>query len=122
MIAVGIHALATIGRPAAAAAPVRDLWRGVIVNVTSPHPWIFWIGAGAPLLVSAWRDSPILGVLFLVGFYSLLIGSKIVLAWVAAATGERLSTVWRRRLITIGGLTLIAGGAFLIWQAAAGRL
>ncbi|HSG80524.1 MAG TPA: LysE family transporter, partial [Acidimicrobiia bacterium] len=56
-------------------AGTRDLWRGIFVNALSPHPWIFWLGAGAPLLVTAWRDSAAQGVLFLVGFYALLVGS-----------------------------------------------
>ncbi len=100
----------------------RDLWRGVLVNVLSPHPWIFWLGAGGPLLVTAWRDSAPRGVLFLAGFYALLVGSKIGIAWAVARGRRRLSDRWRRRLLVAGGVFLALGGAVLAWESAAGTL
>jgi threonine/homoserine/homoserine lactone efflux protein len=103
-------------------APSVDLWRGVVVNVLSPHPWIFWIGVGAPLLVSSWRDAPERGIAFLVGFYFLLVGSKLVIAWLVARAGRRLGSVARTRLLVAGGLLLVAGGAVLLWEAATGSL
>jgi threonine/homoserine/homoserine lactone efflux protein len=100
----------------------KDLWRGVLVNAISPHPWIFWIGIGAPLLVSAWRRSPGFGVAFLVGFYGMLVGSKVVLAGVVAAGRSRLSPGVRSRFVVGGGLLLMVGGVVLLWEATAGRL
>jgi len=99
-----------------------DVWRGVAINALSPHPWIFWIGVGAPLLVAAWRDSPGLGVAFLVGFYLLLVGSKVVIAAAVSRARQRLTTRWRRRLVVGGGALLILGGGVLVWEAASGRL
>jgi threonine/homoserine/homoserine lactone efflux protein len=103
-------------------AGAQDLWRGVLVNALSPHPWIFWLGAGAPLLVTAWRDSAAQGVLFLVGFYVLLVGSKVGVAWAVAQGRRRLSDRWRRRLLVIGGILLVLGGGVLAWEAIAGNL
>lgn len=103
-------------------AGTRDLWRGIFVNALSPHPWIFWLGAGAPLLVTAWRDSAAQGVLFLVGFYALLVGSKVGVAWAVAQGRRRLSDRWRRRLLVIGGILLVVGGGVLAWEAVAGNL
>lgn len=102
-------------------AGMSDTWRGIAVNLASPHPWIFWITAGAPLVVTAWRDSPALAVAFVVGFYSLLIGTKVVIAWVVARARSRLSPPWRWRLVVIGGGLLVAGGVLLVWQGATGR-
>jgi threonine/homoserine/homoserine lactone efflux protein len=100
----------------------RDLWRGVVVNALSPHPWVFWFTAGGPLLVSAWRRSPALGVAFLAGFYLLLVGSKVGIAYGVARGGRRLGGAARSRLLVAGGALLIAAGVLLIWQAASGRL
>jgi threonine/homoserine/homoserine lactone efflux protein len=100
----------------------KDVWRGVLVNAVSPHPWIFWIGIGAPLLVSAWRRSPGFGLAFLIGFYVLLVGSKVVLAGVVAAGRSRMGRELRSRLVVGGGVLLMIGGAILLWEAAAGRL
>lgn len=99
-----------------------DVWRGVLVNVASPHPWIFWVGVGAPLLVAAWRNSVAFGLAFLAGFYSLLVGSKIAMAWIVGRAGRRITSVWRSRLVIGGGVLLVAGGGLLIWEAASGRL
>jgi len=94
-----------------------DVWRGVAVNALSPHPWIFWVTAGGPLLVETWREAPGGAVAFLAGFYAALVGSKIGLAGVVAAGRRRLSERWRRRLVVGGGVLLVAGGAVLVWRA-----
>jgi threonine/homoserine/homoserine lactone efflux protein len=123
--AMGVWSIATQRRSADVEESVAgsgDIWRGVVVNALSPHPWIFWIGVGAPLLVASWRDSPGLGVAFLTGFYLLLVGSKVVVAIAVARASSRLNEVWRRRLVIGGGVLLIVGGAVLVWEAAAGRI
>jgi threonine/homoserine/homoserine lactone efflux protein len=125
VMGMGLWTAGTARRPAPEpeeVSPSLDLWRGVIVNVLSPHPWIFWIGVGAPLLVSSWRDAPARGAAFLVGFYSLLVGSKIVIAWLVARAGHRLGSVARTRLLVAGGALLVAGGSVLVWEAATGGL
>jgi threonine/homoserine/homoserine lactone efflux protein len=99
-----------------------DLVRAMIVNLANPHPWIFWVVAGAPLLVSAWHRAPGLAVAFLAGFYLLLVGTKVVVAAVAAHTASHLSQTWRARTVYVGAALLVIGGAVLIWEGAAGRL
>ena len=94
----------------------RDIWRGALVNALSPHPWLFWLSAGGPLLVNAWGDASVRGVTFLVGFYGLLVGSKIAVAWVAAAGRQRLSERWYQRTLLAAGVLLSVAGALLIWE------
>lgn len=119
---MGLWTVVTAHRPPTQEERAADVWRGVLVNALSPHPWIFWIGVGAPLLVSAWRDAPMRGLAFLVGFYLLLIGSKVAIAWAVHRAGSRLGAATRHRLVIVGGLLLMGGGAVLIWQAASGTL
>ena len=92
----------------------RDLWRGAIVNLTNPHPWVFWAGIGGPALVAAWRDSVAFGLGFLLIFYGLLIGSKLVLAAVVAVGKRRLAPSSRQRLLFIGGALLVVAGVILV--------
>ena len=82
-------------RPAdASAVDARsDLRRGALVNALSPHPWIFWITVGGPLLVDAAERSVAAAVGFVAAFYLLLVGTKVALAGLVAA-GRRRS--WRR--------------------------
>jgi threonine/homoserine/homoserine lactone efflux protein len=102
-------------------APRADLWRGAAVNLANPHPWIFWLGAGAALVVSAWRRSPALAVAVLVVFYSLLVGLKVLTALAVAKGAERVNAQWRARMAVAGAVLLVLGGGLIVWQGAAGR-
>lgn len=99
----------------------RDIRRGFITNLLSPHPWLFWLGVGGPLLVSAWDKGAIFATAFLVGFYGLLVGSKLLLAWGVAHGRGVLNLIWYRRVLAGSGVLLVVLGGVLIWQAAAGR-
>lgn len=102
---------------ATATGDVGDLWRGAAVNVLSPHPWVFWVAAGAPLFVRAWDVAPWRALAFVGGFWLTLIAAKVALAGVVAAGRHRLADVWRRRLIVAGGVLLIVGGLVLVVEA-----
>jgi threonine/homoserine/homoserine lactone efflux protein len=88
---LGIEALREEPAPAEAAAgaadPQRDLLRGALTNALSPHPWVFWLTVGAPILAKGGAAD---SVLFLLAFYLLLIGTKVVLALGVGAGRERL--------------------------------
>ncbi len=92
----------------------QDMLRGAAVNLTNPHPWVFWATAGAPLVIVAWRDEQWRAVAFLGAFYLMLVGSKLGLAVVIAGIRHRLSPTWRRRLALTGGLVLVGGGVVLL--------
>jgi threonine/homoserine/homoserine lactone efflux protein len=99
----------------------RDLRRGLVTNILSPHPWLFWLGVGGPLLVSAWDRGSGRAAAFLLGFYGLLVGSKLLLAWGVAHGRGVLSLPWYRRVLAGSGWLLVVLGGVLIWQALAGR-
>ena len=91
VIWLGVEALRESPAPAeaaiGAASPQRDLLRGALTNVLSPHPWVFWISVGAPILA----DQGVGGcALFLGAFYLLLIGSKVTIAGALHAGRNRL--------------------------------
>ena len=92
-----------------------DLWHGMLVNLLSPHPWLFWITVGSPTLTRAWRDGPWNAVAFLVGFYALLVGGKIAVAFAVAGGRRYLNDVWYRRLLIISGVLLCIFGGLLLW-------
>ncbi len=91
-----------------------DLLKGAVVNMLSPHPWLFWVSVGAPILVTAWRQSPGRALAFVVPFYVSLVGVKLVLAGVVSATRTRISGRTRSRLVVTGGLLLIVAGIALL--------
>lgn len=104
------------GDSGALADPRQELWRGVVVNALNPHPYLFWATVGGPALVSGWRTSPWNALAFLVPFYTLLVGSKIVIAWLVSRQAEGLSMTWYRRVLAGCGLLMLVMGALLIWQ------
>jgi threonine/homoserine/homoserine lactone efflux protein len=103
-----------------AAEPRREMWRGVLVNALNPHPYLFWATVGGPALVRGWRISPWHALAFLVAFYTLLIGSKVIVAWLVGRHGGALSLTWYRRVLVACGALLVAMGGWLIWQVWAG--
>lgn len=58
----------------------RSLRKGVLTNFLSPHPYLFWLGVGAPILTRSLGIGPAAFIAFIGGFYLSLVGSKIVLA------------------------------------------
>ncbi len=121
LVAMGIweiaHAQRNSTEVTGQASAGEDVLRGVIVNGLSPHPWLFWIGVGAPLLVTAWRAAPGRAFAYLAGFYLTIIGSKVAIAAIVAAGRQRLSTEWRYRLLVTGGALLIIFGIALAIRA-----
>ena len=96
--------------------PSTDLRRGILTNLLSPHPWVFWITVGAPILVDSGIGG---GALFLAAFYLLLVGTKIVLAWIVATGRARLIKGRGYAVVLrISGLFLVAAGIALIVESA----
>jgi threonine/homoserine/homoserine lactone efflux protein len=58
----------------------RSLQKGVLVNALSPHPYLFWFSVGGPTTIRAIDQSLPAAISFILSFYVLLVGSKIVLA------------------------------------------
>ena len=92
----------------------QDLWRGMLVNMLSPHPWLFWLSVGSPILTTAWQAAIVSAVAFLFGFYGLLVGSKIGLAWAVAGGRHFLTDRAYRWILAGSGLLLIGFGLLLL--------
>ena len=58
----------------------RSFRKGLVTNALSPHPYLFWITVGAPVVIRAGRSSLLAAALYILGFYLLLVGSKIAVA------------------------------------------
>lgn len=97
----------------------RDWVRGAVANILNPAPWLFWATVGAPLLVATWRTDGAGAVLaFLVGFYVLIVGSKLAVAAGLAASRHRLSARAYRVLLAASAVLLAAFAVGLAFAAA----
>lgn len=60
----------------------RSLSKGVLINFLNPHPYLFWVTVGAPLILKAGADSLVSALIFILCFYLSLVGSKVSVAMV----------------------------------------
>ena len=95
-----------IGKP-------RSLFKGALINALSPHPYLFWITVGSPLLLAAYAQSAMDAGAFVVGFYSCLIGAKIILAYMVLRSHRFLSGGAYRWLMRALGIALLIFAVFL---------
>ena len=62
----------------------ESIKKGIAANFLNPHPYLFWATIGTPYIFKAFDIGLATVVLFLLSFYTLLVGSKIVLALIAS--------------------------------------
>ncbi len=97
----------------------QDFLRGMMVNFLNPHPYLFWATVGAPLIFQAWRQKFWYAAGFLISFYLLLVGSKVVLA-LAVSNTHRLSTQFYHRLMRFSAILLFGAGLYMLYAAGRG--
>jgi threonine/homoserine/homoserine lactone efflux protein len=114
---LGIQELRSAPAPSRAEAPGtgrRDVLRAAWINLVNPHQWLFWLGVGGPLLVRADDRSHWAAGAFIVGFYWLMLGTKVALA-AGVAAGRRRLLAGRGYALAVRAtaLMLIAVGVLL---------
>ena len=94
------------------APPGQSLRKAVTINFLNPNPYLFWLLLGAPTVIDAWQRSAGEAMVFVLVFYVLLVGSKMLAALL----------VYRSRKLLMGPVYLwtVRGlGALLIGYAVA---
>jgi threonine/homoserine/homoserine lactone efflux protein len=76
-------------RPKAVVVSITDvrpnsLLKGILANVLSPHPYLFWLSVGGSIMAGALEVGVIALLAFLFGFYASLVGAKITTAFLVA--------------------------------------
>jgi len=106
-------------RPVALGAPAGDpgSWKkGIATNALNPKMILFWAIVGSPMLLRAWNASPGAVAGYLLGFYLLLIGVNLALAWLSARFSRFLAGqgyVWTMRAL---GVALWLAAVQLAWD------
>ena len=94
-----------------------SLRKGLIVNMLNPHPYLFWLTVGGPLISRLSQQSAWSAIFaFLAGFYSCLIGSKILLAVFIHTGRARLQGRGYRLALQVSGVLLLLFGGMLFWD------
>jgi len=97
--------------------PGRVVLLAVMTNLFSPQPYLFWATVGITLLAQSFTVGGVPATIaFLVGFYCLLVGTKVVIAFLVSRSRNWLTGRGYQWLL-IGCSLLLAGlGVLLIWQ------
>lgn len=93
------------------------LLRAAATNALNPHPYLFWGTVGAQLLIRIAQQSGTGGaILFLLGFYGLLVGSKLLLAFVVSHSRNWLQGRTYQGILIGSGVLLMGLGVLLITE------
>ncbi len=93
----------------------QSLKKGVMINFLNPSPYLFWTSIGGPLVLKTSSSSLISAMVFILPFYVLLVGSKVVIAIISGKSKNLLSSTHYRLIIRFLGLVLIGFG-ILFWR------
>ncbi|WMW24881.1 LysE family translocator [Methanolobus sediminis] len=93
-----------------------SLKKGIIVNFLSPHPYLFWIAIGGPILFKAQDTSIFSAILFVIGFYALLVGSKITIAMLVGRSRGFLKSNYYLYTIRSLGLVYVVFAFYFLKQ------
>lgn len=86
------------------------LKRGIIVNFGNPHPYIFWLSIGGPIIFKNLNTYIWATVLFIIGFYSFLVGSKVIVALIVEKSKYFINSKYYFSIIRILGVAQIIFG------------
>lgn len=90
------------------------LKRGVIVNFGNPHPYVFWLSIGGPIIFKSLSVHIWATILFIFGFYSLLVGSKVAVALIVERSRSFIKSKYYTSIVHVLGIAQILFGLTFI--------
>ena len=92
----------------------KSLKKGLMVNFLNPSPYMFWVSIGGPLVIKTSSTSLVAAAAFVIPFYLLLVGSKIVVAIVSGRSRNLLKSRHYTIILRILGLVLTGFGVMFL--------
>jgi len=68
--------------------PAKSLFSAAAINILSPSVYLFWGTIGAPIVLDGWQISPMHGLAFIIGMYSVFIPALATLIILFGQTGK----------------------------------
>jgi threonine/homoserine/homoserine lactone efflux protein len=106
-------------RPPEKAVSSQSLLKAALMNALSPGPYIFWSLVTGPILLRGWRESPVLGAGFMLGFYSTMIFSLAAIILVFGLA-RQLGPKVNQALQAVSAAALFCFGLFQLWLGITG--
>jgi threonine/homoserine/homoserine lactone efflux protein len=92
----------------------QSMLKAALVNMLNPNPYIFWTLVTGPILLGGWRNRPVYGLGFLLGFYATFILSLAALILIFG-TMRQLGPKINRILLGISAIALFFFGLYQLW-------
>lgn len=117
IIYLGAESIISAGKETKiSSAGAGSLKKGVLTNLLNPHPYMFWISVGTPLMIKALEVSVFAVVVFVLAFYVTIIGSKVILAILTDKSRSFLKGAAYRWALRVLGFLLIILAFMLAWE------
>lgn len=94
-----------------------SITKGALVNALSPHPYLFWLMVGSPMLISSYAQGMASVAGFILSFYIALVGSKICLALIVNQSRDFLQGRTYTYIMKLLGIILFVF-SFLLFKDA----
>ena len=99
----------------------QNLFKAALMNFLSPNPYIFWATIAGPIFINGWREAPIDGISFVLGFYVAIIGGFMAFIGLFALTSKldprisRLLSLISAIALLLFGLYQLSKGLSFLW-------
>lgn len=97
----------------------QSLAKAALMNALSPGPYIFWSLVTGPILLRGWRENPVHGVSFMLGFYAAMILSLCAIILVFGSA-RQLGPKVNRALLGLSAIALFGFGLVQLWLGLTG--
>lgn len=100
--------------PSPVGAAGQSILKAALTNLLAPGAYIFWTVVTGPILIRGWREDPLYGAGFLLGFYGAMISSlcaTIIVFGSARQLGPRVNHI----LLGLSAIALFFFGLYQLW-------
>src|SRR5215216_1118102 len=92
----------------------QSLFKAALTNILGPGAYIFWTLVTGPILIRGWRETPLHGVIFILGFYITMILSLCAII-IVFGSARQLGPRVNRALLGISAVALVCFGLYQLW-------
>jgi threonine/homoserine/homoserine lactone efflux protein len=101
--------------PVAVESSQQSVFKAAMTNVLNPGPYLYWSLVTGPILLTGWRETPVHGIGFLMGFYIAIV-STLAGTILLFGTAGRLGPKVNRALLGVSALALACFGLYQLWR------
>jgi len=94
-----------------------SLLRGITTNLVNPNTYLFWLTIGGPRILESVQVHVLATILFVLGFYMMLIGSQTTVAIVVGKSKTLIQSKYYAYIIRVLGIVLIVFALIFVRDA-----